>query len=91
MGNTTDKGIFGIHHVTAIASDPQRNIDFYTNNLGLRLVKITVNHDDPTTYHLYYGDELRTSWYHSHLLSLARCTKRASWNRRGDYYFFSDS
>jgi glyoxalase family protein len=50
--------IQGIHHVTAIASDPQRNIDFYTKILGLRLVKITVNFDDPTTYHLYYGDEL---------------------------------
>jgi glyoxalase family protein len=53
----TNKGIFGIHHVTAITGDPQRNIDFYTNNLGLRLVKLTVNQDDPTSYHLYYGDE----------------------------------
>lgn len=48
----------GIHHVTAIASDPQRNVDFYTNVLGLRLVKLTVNFDDPGTYHLYYGDEI---------------------------------
>ncbi|MBV9444091.1 MAG: ring-cleaving dioxygenase [Acidobacteriaceae bacterium] len=46
----------GIHHVTAIASDPQANIDFYGGVLGLRLVKLTVNFDDPTTYHLYYGD-----------------------------------
>jgi glyoxalase family protein len=53
-----DKGIFGIHHVTAIASHPQRNLDFYTGVLGLRLVKLTVNFDDPGTYHLYYGDEL---------------------------------
>ncbi|MCD6038530.1 MAG: lactoylglutathione lyase-like lyase [Nitrososphaeraceae archaeon] len=53
-----NKGVFGIHHVTAITSDPQRNIDFYTNNLGLRFVKLTVNQDDPTSYHLYYGDEL---------------------------------
>src|ERR671923_1170925 len=53
-----NKGIFGIHHVTAITSDPQRNIDFYANNLGLRFVKLTVNQDDPTSYHLYYGDEL---------------------------------
>ena len=52
------KDIFGIHHVTAITSDPQRNIDFYANNLGLRFVKLTVNQDDPTSYHLYYGDEL---------------------------------
>ena len=50
--------IYGIHHVTAIASDPQRNVDFYTSVLGLRLVKLTVNFDDPTTYHLYFGDEL---------------------------------
>ena len=48
--------ILGLHHVTAIAGDPQRNIDFYAGILGLRLVKLTVNYDDPTTYHLYYGD-----------------------------------
>lgn len=48
--------ILGIHHVTAIASDPQQNIDFYAGVLGLRLIKLTVNYDDPTTYHLYYGD-----------------------------------
>lgn len=47
----------GLHHVTAIAGEPQRNIDFYVRALGLRLVKRTVNFDDPTTYHLYYGDE----------------------------------
>ena len=56
--NAISKGIFGIHHVTAITSDPQRNIDFYAKNLGLRFVKLTVNQDDPTSYHLYYGDEL---------------------------------
>lgn len=50
------KQIAGIHHVTAIAGDPQRNIDFYAGVLGLRLVKFTVNYDDPGTYHLYYGD-----------------------------------
>ena len=55
---TLSKGIFGIHHVTAITSDAQRNIDFYTNYLGLRCVKLTVNQDDPTSYHLYYGDEV---------------------------------
>ncbi|MGE3842748.1 MAG: ring-cleaving dioxygenase [Vicinamibacterales bacterium] len=46
----------GIHHVTAIAGDPQRNLDFYTRVLGLRLVKLTVNFDDPGTYHFYFGD-----------------------------------
>src|SRR5438874_12396644 len=55
---TMSGDIFGIHHVTAIASDPQRNVDFYTGVLGLRLVKLTVNFDDPRSYHLYYGDEL---------------------------------
>jgi len=53
-----DRQIAGIHHVTALAGDPQANADFYTGVLGLRLVKKTVNYDDPGTYHLYYGDEL---------------------------------
>jgi glyoxalase family protein len=49
--------IQGIHHITAIAGDPQRNLDFYTQVMGLRLVKLTVNFDDPGTYHFYFGDE----------------------------------
>jgi catechol 2,3-dioxygenase-like lactoylglutathione lyase family enzyme len=53
-----NRNIGGIHHVTAIASDPQQNVDFYAGVLGLRLVKITVNFDDPGSYHFYYGDEL---------------------------------
>jgi len=48
----------GIHHITAIAGDPQRNLDFYSGFLGLRLVKRTVNFDDPGTYHFYFGDEI---------------------------------
>jgi catechol 2,3-dioxygenase-like lactoylglutathione lyase family enzyme len=51
-----NKQILGIHHITAIAGNPQTNLDFYAGLLGLRLVKLTVNYDDPTTYHLYYGD-----------------------------------
>ena len=47
----------GIHHVTAITGDAPRNLDFYTRVLGLRLVKKTVNQDDPTVYHLFYADE----------------------------------
>jgi glyoxalase family protein len=47
----------GIHHITAIASNPQKNVDFYHAVLGQRLVKTTVNFDDPGTYHFYYGDE----------------------------------
>jgi glyoxalase family protein len=49
--------VLGIHHVTAIASDPQRNLDFYVGLLGLRFVKRTVNFDDPHTYHFYFGDD----------------------------------
>src|SRR5437867_9270154 len=49
--------IEGIHHITAIASDPQRNLDFYTGVLGLRLVKLTINFDDPGTYHFYFGND----------------------------------
>lgn len=52
--------ILGLHHITAIAGDPQRNYDFYTNILGLRMVKKTVNFDDPKTYHFYYGDRVGT-------------------------------
>ena len=48
--------ISGFHHVTAIAGDAQQNLDFYTQSLGLHLVKRTVNYDDPGTHHLYYGD-----------------------------------
>ncbi|MGO4705066.1 ring-cleaving dioxygenase [Microvirga sp. 2MCAF38] len=49
-------GTNGIHHITGIAGPARRNIAFYTETLGLRLVKKTVNFDDPTTYHFYYGD-----------------------------------
>ena len=52
--------LLGLHHVTAIASDARRNVAFYTNVLGLRLIKKTVNFDDPSTYHLYYGDRVGT-------------------------------
>jgi glyoxalase family protein len=50
--------VTGIHHITAIAGEPQRTLDFYTTVLGLRLVKLTVNFDDPGTYHFYFGDDL---------------------------------
>ncbi len=52
------EAIKGLHHVTAIASDPQRNVDFYRNVLGQRLVKRTVNFDAPDTYHFYFADEI---------------------------------
>jgi glyoxalase family protein len=47
----------GIHHITAITADAQSNVDFYAGTLGLRLVKKTVNQDDPSVYHLFYADE----------------------------------
>lgn len=55
---TAGERLNGIHHVTAIAGDPQQNVDFYAGTLGLHLVKRTVNFDDPGTYHLYFGDEI---------------------------------
>jgi glyoxalase family protein len=50
--------ILGIHHITAIAGDAKRNFNFYSNILGLRFIKKTVNFDDPGTYHFYFGDEV---------------------------------
>ncbi len=50
----------GIHHITAITADAQRNVDFYAGTLGLRMVKKTVNQDQPTVYHLFYADEAGT-------------------------------
>src|SRR3954469_6884748 len=47
----------GVHHVTAITGDARANVEFYTRVMGMRLVKKTVNQDDPTVYHLFYGDE----------------------------------
>lgn len=52
-----ENNILGLHHITAIADNARRNHDFYTRILGLRLVKKTVNFDDPGTYHFYFGDE----------------------------------
>jgi glyoxalase family protein len=55
-----EERILGMHHITAIAGNAQRNFNFYTKMLGVRLVKKTVNFDDPETYHLYYGNETGT-------------------------------
>ncbi|WP_298646202.1 ring-cleaving dioxygenase [uncultured Proteiniphilum sp.] len=52
--------ILGLHHITAISDNAKRNLDFYTNALGLRLVKKTVNFDDPGTYHFYFGNKQGT-------------------------------
>jgi predicted esterase/catechol 2,3-dioxygenase-like lactoylglutathione lyase family enzyme len=60
IGTGRMPNVLSLHHVTAIASDPQRNLDFFAGLLGLRLVKRTVNFDDPQTYHFYFGDEVGT-------------------------------
>lgn len=57
MTTPPEERVPGLHHVTSVASDPERNIAFYTEVLGLRFVKKTVNFDDHSTYHLYYGNE----------------------------------
>src|SRR3954470_8405255 len=56
MGDLTMSTIKGIHHITAIAGTAQENLDFYAGVLGMRLVKKSVNQDDPGTYHLFYAD-----------------------------------
>src|SRR5919197_3068381 len=50
----------GIHHITSITADAQRNVEFYAGLLGLRMVKKTVNQDEPSVYHLFYADEQGT-------------------------------
>lgn len=55
-----DNRILGLHHITAIADNAKRNLDFYTQVLGVRMVKKTVNFDDPGTYHFYFGNETGT-------------------------------
>ena len=56
--------INGIHHVSALTANAQKNVDFYRQILGLKLVKKTVNQDDPSMYHLFYGDEVALSLIH---------------------------
>ncbi len=69
----------GIHHVTAITGNAPGNVDFYARVLGLRMVKKTVNQDDPTVYHLFYADENGSPRLRHHLL---RVSRRAAWPRR---------
>ena len=56
MSRTDLQSVNGLHHITAIAGPPQENLDFYAGVLGMRLVKKSVNQDDPGTYHLFYAD-----------------------------------
>ena len=73
--------IRGLHHVTAIATDPQRNLDFYVGLLGLRFVKRTVNFDDPGSYHFYFGDNRGHAGHGPDIFSLARGAARLAWHR----------
>ena len=58
----------GLHHITMITGDAQRNVDFYADTLGLRLVKKTVNFDSPDAYHLYFGDEAGHAGHDPHVV-----------------------
>lgn len=75
----------GIHHITAYAQDPQKNVGFYTGVLGLRMVKKTVNYDAPEVYHLYFGDE---GGQPGTIITFfpSRFAKRAAWRRTGRIY-----
>ena len=79
---TGGSAMAGIHHVTAIAGRADRNVDFYTRVLGLRLVKRTVNFDDPTTWHLYFGDEAGPARHDPDLLPVGACRRRPPRHRR---------
>ena len=66
----------GIHHITSMVMNPQRNIDFYTGVLGLRLIKKTINFDVPEVYHLYFGNESGDPGYGYYFFSLGEAFKR---------------
>jgi catechol 2,3-dioxygenase-like lactoylglutathione lyase family enzyme len=74
----TTPSIPGVHHITAIAGDPLRNLDFYTTVLGLRLVKLAVNFDDPGTYHFYLSATRMGYTVRFDVLSLAGCTSAST-------------
>ena len=73
----------GIHHVTAITGDAPGNVDFYARVLGLRLVKKTVNQDDPTVYHLFYADERGSRGLRHHVLRVPGREARPGGRRHG--------
>jgi glyoxalase family protein len=77
--------ITGIHHVTAIASNAQDNLDFYAGILGMRLVKKTVNFDGPEIYHFYYGDEAGNPGSILTFFSLPGIGKRQAWERDAEH------
>ena len=67
-----DMKLDGLHHITMITGDAQRNVDFYADLLGLRLVKTTVNFDAPEAYHLYFGDEIGQPGLDPHVVRIRR-------------------
>ncbi len=73
----------GIHHITAITGDAQRNVDFYAGTLGLRMVKKTVNQDAPSVYHLFYADEDGQPGRRPHVLRVPRGASGAGRRRHG--------
>src|ERR687888_363510 len=72
----------GIHHVTCITADAPGNVDFYARVLGLRLVKKTVNQDDPTVYHLFYADERGSAGTVHHVAWASTMEDHEAWRRR---------
>ncbi|HEU4325130.1 MAG TPA: VOC family protein [Roseiflexaceae bacterium] len=78
--------ILGLHHITIVSSNAQRTVDFYTKILGQRLVKQTVNFDDPGSYHLYFGDELGRPGTAITFFEWSRAPK-GSWGIGGTHHF----
>ena len=79
--------VLGLHHISIISADAQRTVDFYTRVLGLRLVKQTVNFDDPGSYHLYFGDEQGTPGSRRSPSSSGRARRRGSPGIGGTHHF----
>jgi glyoxalase family protein len=78
--------ILGLHHITLVCADAQRTVDFYTQTLGLRFVKQTVNFDDPGSYHLYFGDDLGRPGSAVTFFEWPRAT-RGAWGLGGTHHF----
>ena len=81
----------GIHHITAIVGHPQENVDFYAGVLGLRLVKKTVNFDDPETYHLYFGNEGGKPGTIITFFPWPNAYQRKKWRRSGRHHYLCRS
>ena len=75
----------GMHHITMITGDARRNVDFYADVLGLRLVKKTVNFDAPQAYHLYFGDEQGSPGVDPDLVRVPRSASWQSGRRDGPH------